>query len=125
MKPHGCAVIIDDALFMREVIRDALEPMFNEIVGIGDADAAVETVDSLSPELVTLDLSLDADISVQGLDVLRKIHKSGAKVVVISALDQAWLREEVIRSGADACLAKPFAKDALRGVVKRLMEVGR
>jgi len=125
MKPHGCAVIVDDALFMREVIRDALEPMFDRIVDIGDADNAVETVGLLSPELVTLDLSLDAEVSVQGLDVLRRIRKYGAKVIVISALDQSWLRDEVFRSGAHACLAKPFAKDALRGVVRRLMEVGR
>lgn len=122
MKPYGCAIVVDDALFMREVIRDAIEPLFESIVDIGNADAAVDKIRELSPQLVTLDLSLDAEVAVQGLDVLRRIRKDGLRVVVISALDQGWLREEVLRSGASACVPKPFAKDALRGIVAKVLE---
>ncbi|OVE81427.1 hypothetical protein BVY04_03290 [bacterium M21] len=119
------ALIIDDALFMREVIRDAIEPMVEEILTAGDKDTAIELIRSKKPDLITLDISLDCEDPAQGLELLKETSShvtDNCHVVVITALDQQWLKDELKSNGAVAFFQKPFDKQALQTTIKELLE---
>ena len=68
-------LIVDDSVFMRTVIRDMLikDPAI-EIVGTSSNGIdALEKINSLKPDLVTLDIEMP---KMDGLEVLRELQKS-------------------------------------------------
>lgn len=115
-------LIVDDAAFIRMMIRDALKDGF-EIVG--EATSCEEAVDlyrEQRPDGVTMDISLVGELT--GIDALRKIREIDpeARVIMVSSMGE----EEYIRSsidlGAADFIVKPFSKDALREAITELVK---
>jgi two-component system chemotaxis response regulator CheB len=80
-------LIVDDSVFMRTVIRDMLikDPTI-EIVGTSSNGIdALEKINSLKPDLVTLDIEMP---KMDGLEVLRELQKGKKhpKILMLSAL---------------------------------------
>ena len=117
-------LVVDDARFMREVIRDTLEPLFTRILEAERAEDGLALADRERPALITVDLSLDPVKSVQGLELLRQIRMVSpeSRVCVVTALDQAWVRREASVCRVAAFIAKPFEKAMLFRTVKALLE---
>ena len=112
-------LIVDDALFMRMVIRDAATEAGWEIVGEGsDGEQAVDLYRESKPDLVTLDLVMP---KMGGLDALKAILRlnPSAKVVVVSALDQKEVLLESIREGAMDFIVKPFERERIIGILQQ------
>ena len=102
-------LVVDDSLIYRKVIRDTLAQMPEvEVVGVAaNGKAAIEKIQQLNPDLLTLDFEMP---ELDGLGVLRwmKQEKCPAKAVMISALTT---------EGADATL-QALAEGAFDFVVK-------
>lgn len=111
-------LIVEDAPFIREMIRDILESHDHEIVGeAANGLEAIEKYKALKPDIVLMDILMPG---MDGLSAITKIIEldSGAKIIVVSALVKEALRKEAMRAGAIDFVAKPFQ-------VERLLEAVR
>ncbi len=114
-------LIVDDAAFMREMLRDMLGGAGYEIVAEAvDGDHAVAAFREHSPDLVTLDIVMPRK---SGLEALREIIAldGNAKVVMCSALGQEALVMEALESGATDFIVKPFKPDQALGVIEKAL----
>jgi two-component system chemotaxis response regulator CheY len=119
-------LIVDDAVFMRDMIRDIFSGNDYEIVG--EAVHGVEAVDKykeLRPDLVTMDIVMPFK---SGIEATKEIlaFDDQACIVMCSALGQESLVMEAIEAGAADFIVKPFkAEDVLAVVQKVLAARGR
>ncbi|QSE97580.1 response regulator [Fulvivirga lutea] len=112
-------LIVDDSLYMRTVIKDALEA--NGFTVIGQASNGEEAIDlafELQPDFITLDNILPDMI---GTDILKVYKEEGltSKVIMISAVGQESVVNEGISLGAIDYLVKPFTNDQLIGAMAK------
>ena len=113
-------LIVDDAMFMRRLLADvATEAGWNVVGEAADGLQAIEKYDALRPDLVTMDLVMPI---LGGLEALRSIRHNDpeAQVIVISALDQKAAVLDSITAGAIDFVVKPFNRDQLLGMFKKL-----
>jgi two-component system chemotaxis response regulator CheY len=115
-------LIADDASFMRQMIREIIEPEGYEVVAEAtDGMEAVEQFESLHPDLVTMDIVMPKR---SGIDAVKGIiEKSpGACVVMCSALGQETLVMEALQAGAKDFIVKPFKPDNVISTLKKVLE---
>ena len=115
-------LIADDASFMRQMIREILEPEGFEVVAeAADGVEAVELYEAVKPELVTMDIVMPKRSGIDAVrDILERDPK--AKVVMCSALGQETLVEESLAAGALDFIVKPFQPDAVVETLRGLIE---
>jgi two-component system chemotaxis response regulator CheY len=114
-------LIVDDAAFMREMLRDLLTEAGYEIVGEAvDGDQAVALFRETSPDVVTLDIVMPRK---SGLEALREIHAldASACVIMCSALGQEALVMQALEAGARDFIVKPFKPDQALGVIEKAL----
>jgi len=114
-------LIVDDAAFMREMLRDILAEAGYEIIAEAvDGDQAVTMFREHSPDRVTLDIVMPRK---SGLEALREIRglDPGACVVMCSALGQEALVMEALEAGARDFIVKPFKPDQALGVIEKAL----
>ena len=115
-------LIADDASFMRQMIREIIEPEGHEVVG--EATNGIEAVDlfkQLAPDLVTMDIVMPKR---SGIDAVKRIladHPT-ACVVMCSALGQESLVMEALQAGARDFIVKPFKPDSVIATLKKVLE---
>lgn len=101
-------LIVDDAAFMRMMIKDILVKNGFEVVGEAqDGVEAVEKYAELKPDLVTLDITMPEK---DGLTALKEIlsSDSDAKVIMCSAMGQQSMVIDAIQAGAKDFIVKAF-----------------
>lgn len=106
-------LIVDDSLYMRTLIKDALETGGYSVIGqASNGEEAIDLAFELQPDLITLDNILPDMI---GTDILKVYQKEGlkSKVVMISAVGQESVVNEGLRLGAKAYIVKPFTNEQL------------
>jgi two-component system chemotaxis response regulator CheY len=114
-------LIVDDAVFMRDMIKDIFSGGDFEIVG--EAVHGVEAVDKykeLNPDLVTMDIVMPFK---SGIEATKEIlaHDSNATIIMCSALGQESLVMEAIEAGAADFIVKPFKADDVLAVVNKVL----
>lgn len=106
-------LIVDDAAFMRHVLRETLERCGFEVVGEAENGVkAIRLFRKLKPDVVTMDLTMPALSGVDSIKVLKLIDED-AKIIVISSSGKKSAVEEAIEAGASSFLVKPFKEKAL------------
>lgn len=106
-------LIVDDSLYMRTLIKDALETGGYTVIGqAANGEEAIDMAFELQPDFITLDNILPDMI---GIDILKVYQEEGlkSKVVMISAVGQETVVNEGLRLGARAYIVKPFTSDQL------------
>jgi two-component system chemotaxis response regulator CheY len=101
-------LIVDDALFMRAMIRKIVEGAQYEVAGEAENGAlAVELYQSLQPDLVLMDVTMPV---MSGLDAARAIKAANpsAAIIMCTALGQANVVQEAMSIGAKGFIIKPF-----------------
>jgi len=117
-------LIADDASFMRQMIREIIEPEGFEVVGEStDGIEAVEHFAELQPDLVTMDIVMPKK---SGIDAVKDIlaRHPHARVVMCSALGQETLVMEALQAGALDFIVKPFKPDAVLATLHKVLEKG-
>lgn len=101
-------LIVDDAYFMRNLIKKALREAGYEVVGEAKNGAeGLQMYKNLQPDLVTMDIKMP-DIS--GIDVTRQILSEfpKAKIIAITGNNDENIKKEMLLAGAKDYLRKPF-----------------
>ncbi len=113
-------VIADDALFMRNLLRDILEKTGFEVVGEATNGAeAVELYREHRPDLVTMDIVMPLKSGIEALEEIVR-EDPDARVVMCSALGQESLVLEAVQAGAKDFIVKPFKEERVVEVVRRI-----
>ena len=115
-------LIADDASFMRQMIREIIEPEGHEVVGEAtDGVEAVEQYEQLHPDLVTMDIVMPKR---SGIDAVKGILEKApdACVVMCSALGQETLVMEALQAGAKDFIVKPFKPDNVLSTLQKVLE---
>ena len=112
---------VDDAAFMRKVIKDTLSKAgYTEIFEAEDGAMAVEKYNELKPDLVLMDITMP---NKDGLEALKEIRAAdpGANVVMCSAMGQESMVMDAVRSGAKDFIVKPFKPDRVLKTVTNIL----
>src|SRR5690625_3678274 len=111
-------LIVDDAAFMRMMIKDILEKNGYEVVGEAqNGMEAVEKYEELSPDLVTMDITMP---EMDGIEALKKIQEINpeATVIMCSAMGQQAMVIDAIQAGAKDFIVKPFQAERVLEAVE-------
>ena len=115
-------LIADDASFMRQMIRDIIEPEGFEVVGeASDGVEVVEKYKKLRPDLVMMDIVMPKRSGIDAVKAI-KAEDAGARVVMCSALGQEALVTEAMQAGARDFIVKPFKPDAVLATLAKVAE---
>lgn len=114
-------LLVDDAAFMRMMLKDILTK--NGYTVVGEAEnglKAIEKFKELSPDLALMDITMP---EMDGLQALKKIKAEwpDAKVVMCSAMGQQAMVIDAIQSGAKDFIVKPFQPDRVLEAVKKVV----
>jgi len=113
-------LIVDDAAFMRFTLKMMLENNGFNVVGEAENGAVgVKKYKELSPDIVTMDITMPVMDGLQALKEVKKINPE-AKVIMVSAMGQENMVKDAVISGAKGFVVKPFKEDV---VVKALNKV--
>ena len=114
-------LVVDDAAFMRMMIKDILSKNGYEVAGEAENGAvAVAKYSELKPDLVLMDITMPEKDGIQALKEI-KAADGGAKVIMCSAMGQQAMVIEAIQSGARDFIVKPFQADRVIEAVKKVV----
>ncbi|MCD6364222.1 MAG: response regulator [Synergistetes bacterium] len=114
-------LIVDDAAFMRMMLRDILTKNGYEVAGEAENGVqAVEKYKELKPDLVTMDITMP---EMDGITAVKEIKKldPNARIVMVSAMGQQAMVIEAIQAGALDFVVKPFQPDRVLEAVKKAL----
>ena len=114
-------LIVDDAAFMRMMIKDILTKNGYEIAAEAENGLkAVEKYQETNPDLVLMDITMPEMDGIQALKKIKEVD-AGAKVIMCSAMGQQAMVVEAIQSGAKDFIVKPFQADRVLEAVKKVV----
>lgn len=116
-------LVTDDALIIREMIKDAAISAGWEIVGEAqNGQQAIELYEQLQPDVVTLDMVMPEYDGIHALAGIKQ-RDPDARVLVVSALDQKQTLKEAFRLGAADFIVKPFDPKNLVATLDKIAPV--
>ncbi len=101
-------LIVDDQKKARDNLKTFIEPRYEcEIIEVGDGKTAIEKVQSLSPDIVLMDVRMPG---ISGIDAIKKIKATNpdCRIVVISAWKSPDVATKAMSLGAFTYLDKPI-----------------
>ncbi len=114
-------LIVDDAPIIRLMIKDILQYNGYEVCGEGsNGREAVEKFKELKPDLVTMDIIMPEMDGIEALQAILGLDP-GAKVVMVTAIDQRESLIKAIRIGATDYIVKPFENERVISAVKKAL----
>lgn len=117
-------MIVDDAAFMRIMIRKHLEDGGHEVVAeAGEYHSAMEEFNRLlkagtPPDAITMDITLPGRRT--GIDITRDIHALApdVRIVMTSAMGTQHMVIDAMKAGASDFVVKPFKPEHLLAVLE-------
>ncbi len=117
-------MIVDDAMFMRGVLRGILERSGYEVVGeASNGIEAIEKYKELKPDLVTMDITMPDMTGLVAVKAIKEID-SNARVIMCSAMGQNAMVVEALKNGALDFIIKPFQASAVLEALRRCQVYG-
>lgn len=114
-------LIVDDAAFMRMMIKDILTKNGYEVVGeASDGQEAIEKYKEFEPDLVTMDITMPEMDGITALKEIKQIN-ADAKIIMCSAMGQQAMVIDAIQAGAKDFIVKPFQADRVIEAIKKTL----
>jgi len=119
-------MIVDDAVFMRTILRGILERSgYNVVADAQDGKKALEKYKELyasaqKPDLVLLDITMP---EMDGLTALKELKKydEQVKVIMCSSLTSQHVVIDAIQAGAKNFISKPFNEDKVIEIISKYL----
>jgi CheY-like chemotaxis protein len=118
MSSSGRVLVVDDELLVRDMLRDFLTTVGDEVATVGSGAEALEVVPVFRPDVILVDMVMPG---MSGAEVLQALRRAGHTVPVI--LISGYI--EAPPEGFFAFLRKPFDLRKLAEVVTAAMRQGR
>lgn len=114
-------LIVDDAAFMRMMIKDILTKNGYEVVGEAEnGQVGVNLYKELKPDLVTMDITMPEMDGITAVKTIKEIDPA-ARIIMCSAMGQQMMVMEAIQAGARDFIVKPFQQDRVIQAVKKAL----
>lgn len=114
-------LIVDDAAFMRMMVKDILVKNGFEVVGEAEnGEIAVSEYKNLTPDLVIMDITMPEMDGVAAVKLIKQIDQE-AKVIMCSAMGQQAMVIDAIQCGAKDFIVKPFQPDRVLDAVNKIL----
>ncbi len=114
-------MIVDDAAFMRMMLKDILTKNgFNVIGEAENGVQAVEKYSELNPDLVLMDITMPEMDGIQAVKNIKQNNPS-ANIVMCSAMGQQSMVVESIQAGAKDFIVKPFDPERVIEAVNKAL----
>lgn len=113
-------LIVDDAAFMRMMLKKILTPTGNDLIEAVDGADGIAKYREQKPDLVLCDIVMP---NVDGIECLKQIiaFNKDARVVMCSSMGQQTVVNDAIKIGARDFIVKPFdAAKVLEAVTKNI-----
>lgn len=111
-------LIVEDDPPVRELLDDVLHDEGYEVVAVHDGTAALQVIESLKVDLITLDLDLPG---LTGSDLLNLLRKRKLKIPPVIVVTGKIPVTHQIKQMAQAVIMKPFDIDELIEAVLQLL----
>ncbi|MFN0072479.1 MAG: response regulator [Chloroflexota bacterium] len=112
-------LVVDDEPELREIVQLVLEEDGYEVLTASDGQEGLESVLSLQPDLVLLDMSLPVMSGEEFAAGLRAAVTHPVPIIVMSAA--GTIVERAARIGAVGSVSKPFDLDDLSAAVRKAL----
>jgi two-component system chemotaxis response regulator CheY len=114
-------LIVDDAAFMRMMIKDILEKNGFEVVGeANNGIKAVELYKKEKPDIVTMDITMPDMDGIEAVKAI-KAFDPAAKIIMCSAMGQQTMVMDAIKAGARDFIVKPFQPDRVLEAIRKVV----
>lgn len=114
-------LIVDDAAFMRMMIKNIVSKNGYEVVGEAEnGQVAVELYKEHKPDLVTMDITMPEMNGIEGVKAIRSVDPN-ANIIMCSAMGQQAMVMEAIQAGAKDFIVKPFQQDRILQAMERVL----
>lgn len=116
-------MVVDDALFMRNVIRKMVENGGHEVISeASNVKDAVINYKSLSekPDVVLMDITMPDTDGIEGVKLLKELNPD-IKIIMCSAMGQQGMVLDAIKAGAKDFLVKPIDEQRLIDALDKIV----
>ncbi|WP_172251181.1 response regulator [Saccharibacillus deserti] len=116
-------MIVDDAAFMRIVLKEMLNKLGHEVVAeAANGVEAFREYARVKPDIVTMDITMP---EMDGITAVRKIKESDpdAQIIMCSAMGQQGMIVEAVHAGAIDFIVKPFQLERVEQALRKWVTV--
>ncbi|MBC7544338.1 MAG: response regulator [Candidatus Sericytochromatia bacterium] len=114
-------LVVDDAAFMRMMIKDILQKNGYEIAGeAANGAEAASLYQELKPDVVTMDITMPEMDGITAVKEIKKVDPR-ARIIMCSAMGQQAMVLDAIQAGASDFVVKPFQEDRVLDAIKKVM----
>ena len=113
-------MIVDDAQFMRMILKDIIKEISTDVVEASNGSEAVELYKLHKPDIVTMDITMPEMDGIAAVKAIKDID-AGATVIMCSAMGQQAMVIDAIHAGAKDFIVKPFSKNKVIESIKKFI----
>ncbi|HBC91367.1 MAG TPA: two-component system response regulator [Pelotomaculum sp.] len=114
-------LIVDDAAFMRMMIKNIVTKNGYEVVGEAEnGQDALELYKEHKPDLVTMDITMPEMSGIEGVKAICDFDPA-ANIIMCSAMGQQAMVMDAIQAGAKDFVVKPFQQDRILQAIERVL----
>lgn len=119
-KQNYTIAIIEDDPLVGATILEILDARYERVVHFSDPGKAIEDLDTVSPDLILIDIYLGHE---NGLEILERLRLEGITipVIVMTAFNDIKIAVRAMKAGAEEFIVKPVDLDQLEVAVERAL----
>ncbi len=114
-------LIVDDAAFMRMMLKDILTKNDFEVVAESEnGKKAVADFQKYKPDIITMDITMPEMNGIDAVKAIKALDPS-VKIVMVSAMGQQPMVIEAIQAGANDFIVKPFQPERVIEAITKVL----
>lgn len=119
-------LVVDDDRSSQEFLSEILDVKGYDVITVGSAEEALESISQHSPDLVLMDILLPGMDGLAATQILKNDAKTAdIKVVATTAMAMKGDVDKIFDAGCDACLVKPLDIAELLATVQNCLDSGK